>query len=240
MNPDGSDLERITRTPKSEGNFVWINQGKQIAFTYADADGKSQLWVMNADGSGRKQVTTLEKGIEGFLFSPDEKKIVLISPIKFAREAKDLYPDLPKATGRVIDDMMYKHWDEGVTEIPHPFICDFDGSSVSNVEDIMSEPMYEAPMRPFGGSESFAWAPDSQSLIYVSRKKTGRDYAVSTNSDLYLYNIADKSTRNLTEGMMGYDTAPAYSPDGKYIAWLSMERDGYEADKNRIFLLDTT
>ncbi|MDE6825053.1 MAG: peptidase S9, partial [Duncaniella sp.] len=115
MNPDGSDLERITRTPKSEGNFVWINQGKQIAFTYADADGKSQLWVMNADGSGRKQVTTLEKGIEGFLFSPDEKKIVLISPIKFAREAKDLYPDLPKATGRVIDDMMYKHWDEWVT-----------------------------------------------------------------------------------------------------------------------------
>ncbi|WP_289732020.1 S9 family peptidase [uncultured Duncaniella sp.] len=240
MDPDGSNLERITRTPKSEGNFVWINQGKQIAFTYADADGKSQLWVMNADGSDRKQVTSLEKGIEGFLFSPDEKKIVLISTIKFAREAKDLYPDLSEATGRVIDDMMYKHWDQWVTEIPHPFICDFDGSSVSNVEDIMSdEPMYEAPMRPFGGSESFAWSPDSKSLIYVSRKKTGRDYAVSTNSDLYLYSIADKSTRNLTEGMMGYDTAPAYSPDGKYVAWLSMERDGYEADKNRIFILDT-
>ena len=241
MDPDGSNLERITRTPKSEGNFTWINQGKQIAFTYADADGKNQLWVMNPDGSGRKQVTSLEKGIEGFLFSPDEKKVVLISPIKFAREAKDIYPDLPKATGRVIDDMMYKHWDEWVTEIPHPFIGDFNGSNVDNIEDIMAdEPMYEAPMRPFGGIESFAWSPDSQSLIYVSRKKTGRDYAVSTNSDLYLYNIADKSTRNITEGMMGYDTAPAYSPDGKYVAWLSMERDGYEADKNRIFLMDVT
>ncbi|WP_300505977.1 S9 family peptidase [uncultured Duncaniella sp.] len=241
MDPDGSNLERITRTPKSEGNFTWINQGKQIAFTYADADGKSQLWVMNADGSGRKQVSKLEKGVEGFLFSPDEKKVILISPIKFTREAKDLYPDLPEATGRVIDDMMYKHWDHWVTEIPHPFVGDFDGNEVTNVEDIMSdEPMYEAPMLPFGGIESFAWAPDGQSLIYVSRKKTGRDYAVSTNSDLYLYSLADKSTRNLTEGMMGYDTNPSYSPDGKYVAWLSMERDGYEADKNRIFLMDVT
>ena len=239
MNPDGSDLQRITRTAGSEGNFVWINEGKQIAFTYG-VDGVPQLFVMNADGSARKQVTKLEKGVEGFLFSPDEKKVLIISPIKFMREAKDLYEDLPQATGRVIDDMMYKHWDQWMTEIPHPFIGDFDGNEVSNITDIMSdEPMYEAPMRPFGGSESFAWAPDSKSIIYVSRKKTGVDYAVSTNSDLYLYTLEDKSTRNLTEGMMGYDTAPAYSPDGKYVAWLSMEHDGYESDKNRIFLLDT-
>ena len=231
MNPDGSDLQRITRTAGSESNFVWINEGRQIAFTYA-VEGVPQLFVMNADGSARKQVTKLEKGVEGFLFSPDEKKVMIISPIKFMREAKDLYEDLPDATGRVIDDLMYKHWDQWMTEIPHPFI--------GNLADIMSdEPMYEAPMRPFGGSESFAWAPDSKSIIYVSRKKTGVDYAVSTNSDLYLYSLEDKTTRNLTEGMMGYDTAPAYSPDGKYVAWLSMEHDGYESDKNRIFLLDT-
>ena len=239
MNPDGSDLQRITRTAGSESNFVWINEGRQIAFTYA-VEGVPQLFVMNADGSTRKQVTKLEKGVEGFLFSPDEKKVMIISPIKFMREAKDLYEDLPDATGRVIDDLMYKHWDQWMTEIPHPFIGDFDGNEVSNLADIMSdEPMYEAPMRPFGGSESFAWAPDSKSIIYVSRKKTGVDYAVSTNSDLYLYSLEDKTTRNLTEGMMGYDTAPAYSPDGKYVAWLSMEHDGYESDKNRIFLLDT-
>ena len=239
MNPDGSDLQRITRTAGSESNFVWINEGRQIAFTYA-VEGVPQLFVMNADGSTRKQVTKLEKGVEGFLFSPDEKKVMIISPIKFMREAKDLYEDLPDATGRVIDDLMYKHWDQWMTEIPHPFIGDFDGNEVSNLADIMSdEPMYEAPMRPFGGSESFAWAPDSKSIIYVSRKKTGVDYAVSTNSDLYLYSLEDKTTHNLTEGMMGYDTAPAYSPDGKYVAWLSMEHDGYESDKNRIFLLDT-
>ncbi len=93
-------------------------------------------------------------------------------------------------------------------------------------------------MKPFGGVESFAWAPDSKSLVYVSRKKTGLEYSISTNSDLYLYNLEDKTTVNLTEGMMGYDTCPAFSPDGSALAWLSMEHDGYESDKNRIFVLD--
>lgn len=238
MDVDGSNLQRITRTASSEGNFVWVNKGEQIAFIYP-ANGVPQVWVMNADGSGRKQITEVENGVQGFLLSPDEKHIILVSTLKYSRDAKDIYPDLPDATGRVIDDLMYKHWDEWVTEIPHPFLGEFDGSKVTNVIDIMAdEPRFESPVKPFGGIESFAWAPDSQSLIYVSRKKDGMEYAISTNSDLYLYNLADKSTRNLTEGMMGYDTNPAYSPDGKYVAWLSMEHDGYESDKNRIFLLD--
>ncbi len=239
MDADGSNLERITKTASSEGNFVWINQGKQIAFTYP-ANGVMQVWVMNADGSARKQITEVENGVQGFLFSPDEKHLLLIGTVKYSRDAKDVYPDLPDATGRVIDDLMYKHWDEWVTEIPHPFIGEFDGSKVTDIYDIMGDELrFESPMKPFGGIESFAWAPDSQSLIYVSRKKDGMEYAISTNSDLYLYSLADKSTRNLTEGMMGYDTNPVYSPDGKYVAWLSMERDGYESDKNRIFMLDT-
>ena len=239
MDADGSNLERITKTASSEGNFVWINQGKQIAFTYP-ANGVMQVWVMNADGSARKQITEVENGVQGFLFSPDEKHLLLIGTVKYSRDAKDVYPDLRDATGRVIDDLMYKHWDEWVTEIPHPFIGEFDGSKVTDIYDIMGDELrFESPMKPFGGIESFAWAPDSQSLIYVSRKKDGMEYAISTNSDLYLYSLADKSTRNLTEGMMGYDTNPAYSPDGKYVAWLSMEHDGYESDKNRIFMLDT-
>ena len=237
MNTDGSDAVRITRSAKSESNAVWINGGKQIAFLYPDGD-KNQVWVMNADGSGRTCVSAVENGVYGFVVSPDESKIVLISNVKYSRTAEEIYPDLPKATGRVIDDLMYKHWDEWVTEIPHPFLADFDGEKVSNVVDIMEGEPYESPMKPFGGVESFAWSPDSKQLIYVSRKKTGMEYALSTNSDLYLYDIASKTTKNITEGMMGYDTAPVYSPDGRYVAWLSMEHDGYESDKNRIFIMD--
>ncbi|MDE6327772.1 MAG: S9 family peptidase [Duncaniella sp.] len=238
MNIDGSDLKRITRTPSSENGFTWIAGGEKIAFSYPK-DGKSQIWVMNADGSGRACVSDVEKGVQGFLFSPDEKKVVIISPIKFSREAKDLYADLPEATGRVIDDLNYKHWDEWITEIPHPFIADFDGAKVSGLYDIMSDELrFESPVKPFGGVESFAWSPDSKNLVYTSRKKEGVNYAISTNTDLYLYNLEDKSTRNLTDGMMGYDTNPAFSPDGKTLAFLSMEHDGYESDKNRIFTLD--
>ncbi len=238
MNTDGSDNKRITRTPDSENGAVWIDGGKRIAFT-SPVDGKSQLWVMNADGSDRRAISNVEGGIAGFLFSPDEKHVVMIGTVKYARTAADVYPDLPKATGRLIDDLNYKHWDEWVTEIPHPLIAEFDGNKLSDATDIMADEPFEAPMKPFGGIESFAWSPDSKQLIYVSRKKTGMEYALSTNSDLYLYTLADGTTRNLTEGMVGYDTNPAYSPDGKYIAWLSMEHDGYESDKNRIFIMDT-
>ena len=239
MNADGSDNVRITRTARSEGNAVWTDGGKTIAFLYPDSEGKSQIWMMDADGSNRRQITSDGTGIDGFLFSPDQKKVMMIRRIKWARTAQDVYPDLPQATGRIIDDMMYKHWDEWVTEIPHPFIADFDGSSVGEMTDIMAdEPLYEAPMKPFGGVESFAWSPDSRQLVYVSRKKTGMQYALSTNSDLYIYDLATGQTRNLTEGMMGYDTYPVFSPDGNTLAWLSMEHDGYESDKNRLFLLD--
>ena len=237
-NIDGTDSVRLTKTAKSEGGAAWIENGEKIAFLYADEAGVPQLWVMNADGSGRKCVSSLENGVEGFKFSPDSKKVVLVSSVKYSREAKDVYSDLPEATGRIIDDLMYKHWDQWTKDIPHPFVGDFTGDKVENVEDIMASEPYECPMRPFGGVEAFAWSPDSKSLVYSSRKKTGLEYAVSTNSDLYLYTLEDKSTRNLTEGMMGYDTNPAFSPDGTKLAWLSMEHDGYESDKNRIFVMD--
>ena len=237
MNADGSDKKRLTRTPGSEGNAAWIDGGNKIAYIAAK-DGVRQIWVMNADGTGAKCISSIENGVEGFSFSPDEKKIVIISEVKYQRTAEDVYPDLPKSTGRIIDDMMYKHWNEWVTAIPHPFLADFDGNSVSNVVDLLVDEPYEAPMKPFGGIESLAWSPDSKKLAYVSRKKTGKEYSLSTNSDIYIYDIESGSTVNLTEGNGGYDTNPAYSPDGKYIAWLSMENDGYESDKNRIFIAD--
>ena len=236
----GGEPERITKSADSEQGAVWIDGGKKIAFMAKDGD-KMQLWTMNADGSDRKVVSAVENGIEGFLFSPDEKKVVVISTIKneMVQTGADIYADLPKADAHIVDDMMFKHWDTWVTETPHPFIADFDGSKLSNIFDVLEGEPYEAPMRPFGGSESFAWSPDSKQLIYVSRKKVGMEYAISTNSDLYLFDLDSKSTTNLTEGMMGYDTAPVYSPDGKYVAWLSMEHDGYESDKNRIFIMET-
>lgn len=237
MDIDGNNIKRLTNTPGSEGDAVWIDGGKRIAFI-APHDGTPQMWVMNADGSNRRVITRMAQGVQGFLVSPDGTKVMLIATVKYGRTSQDVYPDLPKANARIIDDLMYKHWDEWVTEIPHPFIADFNGFGVENVRDIMADEPYESPMKPFGGVESFAWSPDSKSLVYVSRKKTGMEYAVSTNSDLYLYDLASGKTRNLTEGMMGYDTNPAFSPDGKSLAWLSMEHDGYESDKNRIFMMD--
>lgn len=228
---------RITATPKSESGAVWMADGR-IAFLYPDSEGEMQMWLMNADGTERVQASEHKGGISGFLISPDGKKVVVIGNVKYARTAADIYPDLPKATGRVVDDLMYKHWDEWVTEIPHPFIGNFDGKTVTDLRDIMADEPFEAPMKPFGGVESFAWSPDSEMLVYVSRKKTGTEYAISTNSDLYLYHLPTGKTHNLTEGMLGYDTMPAFSPDGKSLAWLSMEHDGYESDRNRLFILD--
>ncbi len=238
MNVDGSDKQQITHTPKSEGGAVWIDGGRRIAFLYADDEGQAQVWVMNADGSDRQKVSDLKGGVSGFLFSPDQSRVVLIGNVKYTRTAKDIYPDLPQATGRVIDDLMYKHWDEWITEIPHPFVGTFDGQVISGLKDIMEGEPYESPLKPFGGVEAFAWHPDGKTLIYNSKKKTGKDYALSTNSDLYAYDVTTGAVRNLTEGMMGYDSMPAFSPDGNWLAWLSMERDGYEADRNRLFIMD--
>ena len=237
MDIDGGNPVRLTQSPKSEYNAAWIDGGNKIAFLYPE-NGKMQIFVMNADGTGRQCVSSVEKGIDGFLFSPDGSKVLYISQVKWAKTVTDTYPDLDKANCHIVDDLMYKHWDEWVSTIPHPFIADFANGRVGEGTDIMEGEPYEAPMKPFGGIESFAWAPDGKSLVYVSRKKTGLEYSISTNSDLYQYDLATKTTRNLTEGMMGYDTAPAFSRSGNYLAWLSMEHDGYESDKNRIFVME--
>ena len=237
MDIDGQNKKQITCTPESEGNAVWIDGGKQIAYL-SGKSGDSQLWIMNADGSNARQISHHEKGVHGFLFSPDEKHILFIGNVKYSEKASDLYPDLDKATGRVIDDLMYKHWDEWVTTAPHPFVADFDGESISNPVDVMEGELFESPMKPFGGIEQLAWNTTSDKIAYTSRKKTGKEYAISTNSDIYVYDLNTKQTTNITEENKGYDTNPTYSPDGKSIAWLSMERDGYEADQNRLMVMN--
>lgn len=237
MNADGSDNVRITRTASSEQNETFIDGGKKIAFI-AVKDDKMQMFTMNVDGSDRKCVSDIENGVDGFVISPDETKVAFISNVKYGETTKDKYPDLDKANARIVDDLMYRHWDEWVTEIPHTFVADFNGKELTNVKDLLEGEEYEAPMKPFGSIESIAWSADSKSVVYVSRKKKGMEYSLSTNSDLYLYDIASGKTKNLTEGMMGYDTDPVFSHDGTKLAWLSMEHDGYESDKKRIFIMN--
>ena len=237
MNADGSDNKQITSTRYAENSAVWIKGGTKIAFL-SNESGSSQIWEMNPDGSEKKQLSDYKDNIEGFAFSPDGKKVLFISQVKTVPSTQDKYPDLDKTTGIIVTDLMYKHWDEWTTTAPHPFVADFDGEKIGEATDIMAGEPYESPMKPFGGIEQLAWNTTSDKIAYTSRKKTGKDYAVSTNSDIYVYDLNSKATVNLSEGNMGYDTNPSYSPDGKSIAWLSMEHDGYESDQNRLMVMD--
>ena len=192
--------------------------------------------------------------IEGFLLSPMRDKIVLIKQVKTVPSTVDKYPDLPLATGHMHEDLMYKHWDEWTETAPQPFVCPLEityygeGERIKTAKvgegvNILEGTAFESPMKPFGGVEQLAWNPDNEELAYTCRKKTGLDYAVSTNSDIYLVRVTGDrlqatGERNITEENKGYDTNPAYSPNGEWIAWLSMERDGYESDENRLMVMN--
>ncbi len=237
MNSDGSDKKQLTASNFRESQPRWIENGGRIVFL-SNESGSSQLWSMKSDGSDKRQLSDVEGGMDGFIFSPDETKLLFVKEVKTVQTAPDRYADLPEASGRIVDDLMYKHWDHWVESVPHPFVADLSDGKLVNVRDIMEGEPYESPMVPFGGIEQLAWSPDGKTIAYTSRKKTGKEYAESTNSDIYFYDLESGETRNMTEGMMGYDVNPSFSPDGTKLAWLSMERDGYEADKNRLFVME--
>ena len=234
----GGEAKNLTNTAQNEYNAVWRPDGKKIGYL-SSASGSVQLWEMNPDGSDMRQVSEIEGGIFGFQYAPDMSKIYYLQTVKLDNDIHDLFPDLPKANARLETDIMYRHWDTWHDyTYNHIFIADYADGKVGDGKDIMSGERFDSPMKPFGGTEQIVWSPDSKTLAYVCKKKVGREYAVSTNSDIYMYDVASGKTSNFTEGMMGYDQNPVYSPDGKYLAWESMERDGYESDKNRLFVAD--
>ena len=236
---------------EEDGKLVTINEfvgyepswiGDKIAYLKA-----GKLYLPKKQSPIANLHTCLEgfdKDIEGYLLSPQGDKIILIAQVKTVASTEDKYPDLPLASGRVVNDLMYKHWDEWTETAPHPFLCKLKNvkgkTIVSDCIDLLEGTPYESPMKPFGGVEQLAWSPDGKTIAYTCRKKSGLDYAVSTNSDIYLYDLATGTHTNLTEGNGGYDTNPSYSPDGQWIAWQSMERDGYESDENRLMICHLT
>ena len=239
MKSDGTDKKQLTITNTQETNPQWIENGRKIAFL-SNESGTSQLWTINPDGGGMTQVSHLKEGIDGFTFSPDGSRVLFIQSVKNTTTPGEQYADLPQASGRVVDELMYKHWDHWVESMAHPFVADVNGNKLTNIKDLMEGEPYESPLAPFGGMEQLAWSPDSKTIAYTSRKKSGKAYALSTNSDIYFYDLASGVTSNMTEGMEGYDVNPQFSPDGHHLAWQSMERDGYESDKNRLFVMNLT
>ncbi|MGC9353507.1 MAG: prolyl oligopeptidase family serine peptidase [Mariniphaga sp.] len=232
----GGEAKKLTNSPTNEFNAIWRPDGQKIGYI-STASGTAQVWEMNADGSVAKQISEIDGGISGFKYSPDGSKIFYIKSVKLDDDIHDLFPDLPKANARLENDLMYRHWDQWHDyTYQHVFIADYSDGKVGEGKDIMEGERYDSPMKPFGGIEQIAWSPDGKTLAYTCKKKTGKAYSISTNSDIYFYNLEAGETTNFTEGMMGYDQNPVFSPDGKFMAWESMERDGYESDKNRLFV----
>ena len=262
MNADGTEQKQLTTDADNETDAQWLDN-ETIAFLKG-----SEIWKMNLDGGQRKQMSQTEGKIEGFMFSPDGTKVLVLKSIDFNEIIKKNPEDLPKATGRLVTDLMYRHWDHYVETIQHPFVATVNGDAIdTEMTDILEGEPYECPMEPFGGMEQLAWSPDGESIAYTCRKKTGLAYSISTDADIYIYKIGTRETKNLckpadytepeidpTKTMkyqkvnakdnlannVGYDTNPKFSPDGKQIAWLSMERNGYEADRQRLCVCDLT
>ncbi|WP_430811042.1 MULTISPECIES: prolyl oligopeptidase family serine peptidase [unclassified Carboxylicivirga] len=235
----GGELTQITFTKEGEFDVRWRPDGAKITYL-STASGDVQLWEMNPDGTQKQQVTKVKGGIEGYQYAPTMDRIAFAKSVKLDQTVQDLYPDLKHANARIEDDLMYRHWDHWVDPTySHIFHIQYaNGATVGKATDIMEGERYHSPLKPFGGMEQVSFTPDGKQIAYTCKKKTGMESAFSTNSDIYLYDISAKTTNNLTEGMMGYDIAPTFSPDGKYMAWESMARDGYEADQNRLFIMD--
>jgi len=229
----GGAVRQLTSSPAADYNGIWMPDGKTIAFI-STRDGAPQIYTIGINGGEAVKRSDVENGVDFLAVSPDGKYFSFCTDVKMKKTPQETYPDLAKAKVRIYDDLPIRHWDTWEDESSrHLFIVPVEGGVPV---DIMAGEMFETPDPPFGGGEEIAWAPDSKQIAYTSKKVD--NYESSTNTDIYVYNLDTKRTTNLTQGMPGYDRAPLYSPDGKWMVFHSMERAGHEADKNRLMLLN--
>lgn len=224
--------EPVQLTTEGGASPQWFSNGKMIAYV---AGGN--LMTMKPDGSEKTVVEGI-KDFEIFNVSPASDMIYFTRRVKLDQTANEKY-GFPKAKVRIIDDLMYRHWNAWSDfSYSHIFIASFNGKTVSGEKDIMEGQRFEAPTAPYFDEAEIAWGPDGRSIAYTSKRLNGRDDAKSTNSDIFLYDIKSGGEKNISDGNRGYDKYPVFSPDGSKIAFQSMARDGYESDLDRLFVYD--
>jgi dipeptidyl aminopeptidase/acylaminoacyl peptidase len=219
-------------------NPRWVQNNKKIAFISTE-EGTPQIFVMNTDGSEKQKISDIESGINSFEFSPDGKRLLFCSDVKVDKTPAEIYPDLPEVNVIIAEDLMYRHWNSWHDyAYSHIFVADYDNTGLANVIDIMEGEAYDAPLSPYFDNSEITWSPDGKFVAYTCKKMSRFEYALSTDSDIYLFNTENGETKNITEGMLGYDKYPVFSNNMEYIAWESMETPGYESDKNRLMIMN--
>lgn len=238
VSSSGGDVSRLLGTLESCSNIRWNPDGTKIGYICSGAD-EPQIWEMDPDGENKKQVSFINGGVNGFEYSPAGDQIFYLQDVKLDPTPNEIYEDLPLANVRIIDDLMYRHWNRWHDyKYSHIFITSRDDDGYYDGMDIMEGEKWDSPLSPYFDQSEISWSPDGKYVAYTCKKMKGKEYALSTNSDIYVFDLGDKSTENITMGMQGYDKYPVFSNDGKQIAWQSMETPGYEADIERLFVMD--
>ena len=230
---DGKETKQITSDDAADFNPRWSPDGKEIAYI-SDKDGVPQIYKQAFPKGSPVKVTDLENGVSNMHWSPDGKHFSFTSEVKLQETTAEKYPKYPKANVRIYDALPVRHWDHWIDEnFSHLFIIPAEGGEVI---DVNKGEEFDTPLQPFGGAEEICWSPDGKEIAYTSKKMGGLEFVKSTDSDIYIFDVESGDTRNITQGMKGFDKAPNYSPDGQWIAFHSQERGGFESDRIRIML----